>query len=168
MDSFPLRTQASCTTFVSQLQGKDIQIVSNNTATVANINFQGGPSFEFSQLTTSIWAFAVKHQITSAKHLAGSINLHADFLPRTLSHHNWRHFFILRMAPSIPGLKYASRLRITQCLTLSDAYNITWIVLLPNAPLIHDVLSSSPFVHLTGLLLPVYLLWMISCRSPSF
>ena len=77
--------------FARQLKNKSVQIVSDNISTVAYINFQGGPSKDLSRIATAIWATAVDLNMTiTAKFLAGSLNTHADFLSRILSHHDWR------------------------------------------------------------------------------
>ena len=71
------------------LKEKTIQVVSDNKTTVAYVNFLGGPSSELSHLATAIWATAVERNMSlCARFLAGSLNVHADFLSRTVSHHD--------------------------------------------------------------------------------
>ena len=71
--------------FRKDLQGKVVQILSDNIATVANINFQGGPSASLTEMAALIWSEALKNKMQlTAKFLAGVQNTHADFLSRRI------------------------------------------------------------------------------------
>jgi hypothetical protein len=73
------------------IQGKILQILSDNVTTVCYINMQGGPSQELTEIATAIWALALdKGIILSAKHLRGIYNVHADMLSRLSVHYEWQ------------------------------------------------------------------------------
>ena len=78
--------------FRESLRGKHIQIVSDNIATVAYINHLGGPSEPLTKIARALWSTAHALGITmEAKHLSGSLNIHADSLSRMLpqSTYSW-------------------------------------------------------------------------------
>jgi hypothetical protein len=69
--------------FTTELRGKTVQILTDNITSAAYINFQGGPSQELTDVARAIWDHALQNNIgISAKHLAGSLNLEADWLSR--------------------------------------------------------------------------------------
>lgn len=70
--------------FAARVAGKEVQLQSDNTATVAYINHQGGlKSRSLYTEFEALWQFVIPHNITlRASHLAGVDNLLADFLSR--------------------------------------------------------------------------------------
>ncbi len=73
------------------IQGKVLQILSDNVTTVCYVNMQGGPSKELTQVATAIWAFALENDITMfARHLSGSENTAADSLSRLSAAYEWQ------------------------------------------------------------------------------
>jgi len=77
--------------FQVQLRDKVVQVLSDNISTVANINFQGGPSPALTKLTAQIWIEAFKNNVTlTAKHLAGVQNVQADYLSRKIGSTDWK------------------------------------------------------------------------------
>lgn len=76
--------------FRKDLRGKMVQVLSDNIATVANINFQGGPSKDLTQIASAIWTEALSNNVTlKAKYLAGIENTHADYLSRRVVQTDW-------------------------------------------------------------------------------
>lgn len=77
--------------FVDILQGKHVQVISDNITTVSYVMCQGGSCKELSQLATAIWAMAVENQIyLTSRHLAGVLNTQADVLSRIGGRYEWR------------------------------------------------------------------------------
>ena len=77
-------------TFAQQLKNKSLQILTDNISATAYINYQGGPSTELTQLAIAIWQDCIENNTSvTAKFLAGRENIHADFLSREISHHDW-------------------------------------------------------------------------------
>lgn len=77
--------------FRSQVHNKVVQLLSDNISTVAYINYQGGSSVRLTQLATAIWAELIDNKVSLvAKHIAGSQNVHSDFLSRLESHSDWK------------------------------------------------------------------------------
>ncbi len=77
--------------FLPRIKGQCIQVLSDNVSTVANINFQGGPSAELTRVAKAIWDLSLQNDISiSAKHIAGSKNQTADYLSRVVSCHDYR------------------------------------------------------------------------------
>lgn len=73
------------------IKGQVLQVLSDNITTVAYISHLGGPSAELSQLAQAIWAEAIDLGVQlRSKHLAGSLNIHADQLSRLESPYEWR------------------------------------------------------------------------------
>jgi hypothetical protein len=73
------------------LSNKNVQILSDNVSTVANINFQGGPSKSLTQVASMIWKEALMNNVLlNAKHLAGLENSHADYLSRRIVPSDWK------------------------------------------------------------------------------
>lgn len=73
------------------LKDKNVQILSDNVSTVANINFQGGPSKSLTQVASMIWKEALGNNVClTAKHLAGLENSHADYLSRRIVPSDWK------------------------------------------------------------------------------
>ena len=87
--------------FESQLLGHHIQITSDNTTVVFYINKQGGTrSRKLINLTLHIWEWCIRRHITlTAIHIAGTSNILADHLSRSLSTtHEWQlHSDALRL-----------------------------------------------------------------------
>lgn len=80
----------SLKTFVKELSGKAVLILSDNISTVAYINMQGGPSPALTTIATNIWAFMVENQIeVKVRHLSGKKNYVADQLSRCSSKYEW-------------------------------------------------------------------------------
>ncbi|KAL5018389.1 hypothetical protein ScPMuIL_004111 [Solemya velum] len=77
--------------FRSQVHNKVVQLLSDNISTVAYIHYQGGSSVRLTQLATAIWAELIDNKVSLvAKHIAGSQNVHSDFLSRLESHSDWK------------------------------------------------------------------------------
>ena len=77
--------------FADQLQGKGVQILSDNITSVAYINRFGGSCEKLSTVMSTLWSFAHDHNIElSTKHLAGVKNVHADQLSRRVSPYKWQ------------------------------------------------------------------------------
>ncbi len=77
--------------FRSLLTGKAVQVLSDNISTVANINFQGGPSSSLTEAARAIWSVAFKHNISlSLRYLRGVENIHADRLSRIEDKYDWQ------------------------------------------------------------------------------
>ncbi len=77
--------------FKEELSGKSVQILSDNVSTVANINFQGGPSASLTGVARAIWSVALKNNITlSLRFLRGVDNVHADALSRLEDKYGWK------------------------------------------------------------------------------
>lgn len=89
--------------FRKELNNKVVQVLSDNISTVANINFQGGPSAQLTMITSRIWIESFKNKVTlTAKYLAGVQNAHADYLSRKVGSTDWK------LNPAI--FKYLERL----------------------------------------------------------
>ena len=72
------------------LQGKTIQILSDNITTVAYINHMGGPVQELTNIAKAIWKEVVSNNTTIvARHLSGRLNTQADLLSRMRDKHEW-------------------------------------------------------------------------------
>ncbi len=72
------------------LQGKSVQLLSDNMTTVAYLNNMGGPVSELTMLAERIWAVALEQQITlQAKHVSGVSNVTADRLSRLPVQYEW-------------------------------------------------------------------------------
>ena len=77
--------------FLPQIKGHSVQVLTDNISAAAYLNFQGGPSSDLTCVATAIWELALTHQIQlSAKYLAGRLNVEADWLSRLTSNHEWR------------------------------------------------------------------------------
>jgi ribonuclease HI len=77
--------------FAQCLKNKKVQVLTDNISCVAYINQLGGPSSELSRLAEALWAQTHELNINlSAKHIAGKLNVHADFLSRIMSPHEWK------------------------------------------------------------------------------
>ena len=77
-------------TFRAELRNKTVQILSDNISTVANINFQGGPSEPLTQIARAIWNVAITNQIRiHARYLRGKDNTQADALSRLDDTQSW-------------------------------------------------------------------------------
>ena len=108
----------------TDITGKVIQVLSDNVSTVANINFQGGQSQQLTEVATLIWSEALKNNVTlTAKFLAGSLNIQADYLSRRITNTDWM------LNPAV--FKYLDRLwgphTIDRCASMNnrqmDLYN---------------------------------------------
>lgn len=77
--------------FISQVQGKHIQIVSDNITTVAYLNHLGGPCMELNYVASGIWEVALEHNILlSASHIQGRLNYMLDKLSRLNPIYEWQ------------------------------------------------------------------------------
>lgn len=77
-------------TFGPRLQGRRVEIMTDNIVTMAYINGQGGPIHELTQIAKAIWARALDHNIMlSARHVAGINNITADGLSRVHRKSEW-------------------------------------------------------------------------------
>jgi len=77
-------------TFAPNIQGKSVQIQTDNTSTVAYINYMGGPSPQLTEMAKSIWAEAYAIEVhLQATHLAGRLNVTADELSRISDNYEW-------------------------------------------------------------------------------
>lgn len=77
-------------TFLKEIKNKSVLILSDNIATVAYINMQGGPSPALTNIATNIWRIVVENNIQiQARHLRGIKNKVADELSRLPSHYEW-------------------------------------------------------------------------------
>ena len=77
--------------FKDKLEGKCIQILTDNVTAAAYINHKGGPSVELTEIAVSIWAIATEYSISmTSKHIAGVSNQEADRLSRSPDRHNWQ------------------------------------------------------------------------------
>lgn len=73
------------------IQGKSVQVLTDNISAVAYINHLGGPSKELTQLASAIWTEAHNRSMTvTAKHLAGVNNVAADQLSRLSDKYEWK------------------------------------------------------------------------------
>ena len=80
----------SLKSFIKQVAGKSILVLSDNVSTVAYINMQGGTSQNLTNIATNIWTFVVKNQIhIQVRHLSGVKNVVADHLSRLSSRYEW-------------------------------------------------------------------------------
>ena len=77
--------------FKTVLEGKVVQVLSDNITTVCYINSLGGPSPLMTWLMKAIFTHVHKNRmVLSVKFLAGSQNCHADRLSRQLSPYKWK------------------------------------------------------------------------------
>ena len=77
--------------FQSDLAGKSLQVLSDNVSTVANINFQGGPSQQLTHAAWAIWSVALRNNITlTMRYLRGVDNVQADTLSRLQDNYDWQ------------------------------------------------------------------------------
>ena len=91
--------------FMSEIAGKSIQILSDNVTTVAYVNNMGGPVCELTALAEAIWATALENSIELvAKHVPGVSNTAADRLSRLPIQYEWMiHPVIFRQLDSMWG-----------------------------------------------------------------
>ena len=76
--------------FQSMLQGKSVQVLTDNVTAVCYINHLGGPSEDLTELMKKLWAETYRLGITlQAKHLAGYLNGPADMLSRLSAQYEW-------------------------------------------------------------------------------
>lgn len=77
--------------FGPRLEGKTVQILSDNITTVACINRFYSHSTELGELAQAVWVEAHKWNIVlRAKHLSGKNNYRADYLSRIHSPYEWK------------------------------------------------------------------------------
>ena len=68
-----------------------MQLLTDNTTTVAYVNNMGGPSSQLTDLAERIWSVALDNGIQLvAKHLAGEVNVWADRLSRLPIQYEWK------------------------------------------------------------------------------
>lgn len=78
-------------TFKSKIQGKHIQIVSDNITTVAYLNHLGGPCQDLNSLATGTWELALQLQVKiPSRHIAGRLNIEPDTLSRLNPIYEWQ------------------------------------------------------------------------------
>ena len=76
--------------FHDHLQGKVVQILTDNVSAVAYINCRGGSSPMLTSIAKAIWQETLSNRMDIiAKHLAGKENVQADGLSRAVSQHDW-------------------------------------------------------------------------------
>ena len=76
--------------FAFQIQGKSVQIMTDNSTTMAYLNNMGGPSALLTDLAEKVWAEALSLNVTLlASHVAGISNTHADALSRMPTQYEW-------------------------------------------------------------------------------
>ena len=77
--------------FVAQLPGRSVQILSDNVTAVAYVNNMVGHVHELTVLAERIWATVVEHNvILEMQHMPGSNNQTADRLSLLPVQYNWR------------------------------------------------------------------------------
>ena len=80
----------SLKSFLPNIRGKSVQVLTDNVTSAAYINFQGGQSSPLSEIATEIWSLSLQNNISiQAKHLAGHLNSIADSLSRVPSNYEW-------------------------------------------------------------------------------
>ena len=76
--------------FRNQLEGRNVQLLSDNITTIAYLNNLGGSEKKLSELATAIWSECYQLDIClHAKHLAGKDNCLADQLSRMSMKYDW-------------------------------------------------------------------------------
>ena len=76
--------------FASMIQGKRIQVLTDNVSAMAYVNHKGGPSPALSKLALAIWAEATEIGVSiRCAHIAGVENQESDFWSRKPDKHNW-------------------------------------------------------------------------------
>jgi len=76
--------------FKDELKDSKVQILTDNVATAAYVNYQGGTAPTLDRIARSIWTVAVQNRIEiQARYLAGSKNTHADRLSRVNVAYEW-------------------------------------------------------------------------------
>ena len=86
------------TSFVTSLEGKCVQVLSDNITTVAYINRLGGSCTKLTTLMSMMWFYAHSHSIElTARHLVGVKNVRADKLSREhpLTYENFTQGYFL-------------------------------------------------------------------------
>ena len=77
-------------TFIEDIKGKSIQILTDNVSAVAYINYKGGPAQELTEISKAIWCVALDSGMKiKARHLAGKLNKEADRLSRPTKNSEW-------------------------------------------------------------------------------
>ena len=92
-------------TFRNIIQGKNVQIVTDNISSMANLNHFGGPTLQLTRISRAIWNLALKLKVNlSARHLSGSLNFEADRLSRTPDQYDWMlHPGLFRLIENMYG-----------------------------------------------------------------
>jgi hypothetical protein len=76
--------------FSSRVRQQSIQVLTDNSTTVAYINNMGGPVRQLSDLAEQIWAFVLNQKANLvAKHICGVLNTEADYLSRLPIQYEW-------------------------------------------------------------------------------
>ena len=80
----------SLSAFKDQLAHQKVHILSDNTATIANLNNMGGPSPELCRVAKAIWALCLELDIEiSLSHIRGVLNSRSDRLSRLPVMYEW-------------------------------------------------------------------------------
>jgi hypothetical protein len=77
--------------FIMELQGKVVQVQSDNMVVVSYINKMGGKYSSLWKIASGIWDLALEYKIVlQAEHIRGIYNIAADRLSRTVDRHDWQ------------------------------------------------------------------------------
>ena len=77
-------------TFLQEINGKSVQIHTDNITAMAYVVNKGGPSPELTKIARAIWALAFRHNMAvEVRHISGIRNSHADRLSRIFDRFNW-------------------------------------------------------------------------------
>ena len=80
----------SISAFKDQLSGKKVQVLTDNTATLANLMNMGGPSRELCRVATAVWSLCLKANIElTVSHIHGILNDRSDALSRLPVIYEW-------------------------------------------------------------------------------
>ena len=110
--------------YLEDLKGKSVQILSDNVTAVAYVNKLGGSSKTMSALMRTIFTVVQENQIDlSAKFLAGKLNVQADRRSRILSPYEWKlHPRIFLMLENLWGPHSINRFA-SEMMTQLPRYN---------------------------------------------
>ena len=83
--------QLALESFGHQIAGKSIQVLTDNSTTVAYLNNMGGPVMQLTEVAESIWANVLAQEChLQARHVPGVQNTQADHLSRLPLHYEWQ------------------------------------------------------------------------------
>jgi len=78
-------------TFANLIRNKSVQVLTDNTTSVAYVMNMGGPSRELTDVAERIWSSALDLNVSlQVKHIAGVTNTWADHLSRLLIQYEWK------------------------------------------------------------------------------